>query len=428
MAFKWNVIEWLKDFGSSGDTKKASVKSITSDDIDSPTDMGVSAWLKLAIFDSAVKRVGSSLASCEYTFYEKGVEKKGEEYWRWNYEPNLFQNKETFFGLLAYHLFYNQEVLIVKKNGQYFIADSFQVTNSVFSPSKYYDIWVSNGNARELYSYNPVYEDDVFYIKLNGQNVNQIAELVTSSVGELARLITTGYKNAVGTKGILHIADSVSTSENYEEEVRNYVKNTFSPLYKNSDVVIPLFDGYSFEQLTNSGSKETATALGQNIPQLVSSYTDYISYITGVPKGLLSMDFTGNERTSLKLDDLLDLYINFTIRNLANQICNEINRKTAWTVNGIGKNGVLKGYYMEPNLNTVKLKDPLSAATDIDKLIACGAFSVNEVRGLVSYRKLDEEWADKHFMTKNYTVSSEVADGVSDEETIVIKEGGNENA
>jgi hypothetical protein len=140
------------------------------------------------------------------------------------------------------------------------------------------------------------------------------------------------------------------------------------------------------------------------------------------------MDFTGNERTSLKLDDLLDLYINFTIRNLANQLCNEINRKTAWTVNNIGKKGVLKGYYMEPNLNTVKLKDPLSAATNIDKLIACGAFSVNEARRLVSYRKLDEEWADKHFMTKNYTVSSEVADGVSDEETIVIKEGGNENA
>ncbi len=427
MAFTWNILDWIKDLGG-GNTKKASIKSITSE-LDSPSaDVGVEAWIKLAIFDSAVKRIASSLASCEYVIYEKNEPKKGEEYWRWNYEPNMHENKEQFFGKLVSQLYYNQEALIVKRNGQYFVADNFEVTDNVFSPSQYINISVSNGNAREVYNYNPISEDEVFHLRLIGKNVNQIAELVTSSVGELAKLITAGYKNATGTKGILKVESSVDSTDDYEERIKQYVKQTFEPLTKSSNVVVPLFEGFEFKELNNNGNKETATALGQNIPQLVSSYTDYISYITGVPKGLLSMDFTGNERTSTKIDDLLDLYINFTIRNLAYQLCSEINRKTAWTSNKIGKKGVLNGYYMEPNLTTVKLKDPLSAATNIDKLIACGAFSVNEVRGLVCYKKVDEEWADKHYMTKNYTVSTEVSNGNSAETIVVKEDGGNGNA
>ncbi len=429
MAFTWNIVEWIKDLGNSN-AKKASIKSLTTDEGDtSGSGVGVGAWLKLAIFDSAVRRISSSLSSCEFITFEKGEPKKGEEYWRWNYEPNIHQDKVQFFDKLVNNLYYNQEVLIVKKNGMYYIADQYDIQDDVFGPSQFFNIYVSNGNDRQLYSINPVTEDSVFYLKLGGKNVNQIAELVTSSINELATLIEKGYRKAAGTKGILKIDDSLSTNDGFEDEVKEYIKNTFSPYINNENAVVPLFDGFNYQEIMDTHSRETASALGENLPALIATYAKYISYITGVPKGILEMEFTGVGMSSVKASEVFDLYVNFTIRTLAQQICDEINRKTAWSTNGVGRKGVLKGYFIEPNLNTVKLRDALSAAPNADKLIASGALSVNEVRQLLNYKTIVEDWADKHYMTKNYSVSTEIAKGVNEEETIVVKEnGGTENA
>lgn len=425
MAFTWNILEWIKDLG--GNSKRASVKSITEEESSSSSSVGVENWIKLAIFDSAVKRIAASLAACEYITYEKEQPNKGEEYWRWNYEPNMHENKVQFFGKLVDKLYYDQEVLIVKKNGMYFIAESFDSIDGVFEPTKFFNIYVNNRTERQLFSVNPVNEDEVLYLKLSGKNVNQIAELVTSSVGALADLIEQGYRKAAGTKGIVKIGDSVTIKDGYEDEIREYLKKTFTPYMNSTSAVIPLFDGYDYQEMDNTHNRETASALGENLPNLISTYATYISYITGVPKGILEMQFTGVGMSSVKASEVFDLYVNFTIKGLADQLCDEINRKTRWTGSSVGRKGVIKGYYIEPNLNTVKLRDALSSAANADKLIASGALSVNEVRQLLSYKKLVEEWANKHYMTKNYTVSTKLAEEEPEEETIVVKENGGSN-
>lgn len=51
--------------------------------------------------------------------------------------------------------------------------------------------------------------------------------------------------------------------------------------------------------------------------------------------------------------------------------------------------------------------DLFSNATNVDKLIASGAFSVNEVRKAAGQTPIDKEWADKHMITKNYMTIEE---------------------
>ena len=42
-------------------------------------------------------------------------------------------------------------------------------------------------------------------------------------------------------------------------------------------------------------------------------------------------------------------------------------------------------------------------ATSIYKLISSGAFTINEIRDITGYSKIDEDFGNMHFITKNYS-------------------------
>ena len=44
----------------------------------------------------------------------------------------------------------------------------------------------------------------------------------------------------------------------------------------------------------------------------------------------------------------------------------------------------------------------------MDKLIASGVCSINEIRERFKLERLDEDWASKHFITKNYTTFTDL--------------------
>jgi hypothetical protein len=75
----------------------------------------------------------------------------------------------------------------------------------------------------------------------------------------------------------------------------------------------------------------------------------------------------------------------------------EINRKRS------GYSAFSQGTYVEIDTKAIKHIDLLSVSTAIDKLIASGAFCINDIRKLVGEQVIDEPWAWQHYITKNYT-------------------------
>jgi len=53
----------------------------------------------------------------------------------------------------------------------------------------------------------------------------------------------------------------------------------------------------------------------------------------------------------------------------------------------------------------------LSVSTAIDKLIASGAFCINDIRKLVGEPIIDEDFANQHWITKNYSTIEDVLNG-----------------
>ena len=60
------------------------------------------------------------------------------------------------------------------------------------------------------------------------------------------------------------------------------------------------------------------------------------------------------------------------------------------------------GAHCDVDTSQIKHRDLYDAADDIDKLIADGVTSVNDVLRDFSRDQIDEAWASEHLRTKNY--------------------------
>lgn len=87
---------------------------------------------------------------------------------------------------------------------------------------------------------------------------------------------------------------------------------------------------------------------------------------------------------------------------LAQMFMQEINRKR------IGKNGIQKGTKLQIDTMRVKHIDMFDIATSADKLISSGIYTVNMILRALGEIPIDEDWADQHFITKNYSTIQEI--------------------
>ena len=93
---------------------------------------GLEYGLRKAAFYGCVNVIANYLGNAEMRFFQAGKEKKGNEWYRWNYEPNRNQNASAFWHELVTRLYEDGEVLIIDEPyGEGFvIADSFEADDT----------------------------------------------------------------------------------------------------------------------------------------------------------------------------------------------------------------------------------------------------------------------------------------------------------
>lgn len=84
------------------------------------------------------------------------------------------------------------------------------------------------------------------------------------------------------------------------------------------------------------------------------------------------------------------------------------------------------GWAIEADTTCIKHIDIFDLASAIDKLIASGFLSIDEVRTKAGLRGLDEPWSTAHYMMLNYT-TAESAVANADETGEGNKIGGESN-
>ena len=221
-------------------------------------DAAAEVCLRELAFWTCIGKIANALTKCEFrTFYE-GREIFGDEYYTWNYEPNRNQNKAEFLSKAIEKLYRENELLIVESyDGQLLVADSFEATHNTLYGDTYRNVLVDDYQFSRTF-----HSADVLHWKLNNRNVNKIINGLYSSYSKLIDYSAQSYLKSRGSRGVLNISTMAQSEKLFEEKLKKLMNEYFKSFFNSSNAVLPLFEGYKYEDL---GSKTYSEGTSRDI-------------------------------------------------------------------------------------------------------------------------------------------------------------------
>ena len=343
-------------------------------------------------FWSCVNMIANSVSKCELKTFAAGKEIKGREYYLWNVSPNKNQNSTQFMHKLISQLYLYNECLVIEENDQLLIADSFQQTEYALIDNIFEGVTVGN------YTFGTKYRmSDVMYFKLSGKDMRKVINGIYESYGKLIAYGMKSYQKSRGSRGILNYAAIAQGDLKAKEAFDDLMNNRFKKFFTAENAVLPLPKGYEY---TDTGSKTYSNEGTRDIRAMFDDISDFTAKAIGIPPALAKGDIAG-------IKDAMVTYLTFCIDPLVDNIAEEINKKRN------GYSGFVQGNYLKIDTKSILHVDLLSVSTAIDKLIASGAFCINDIRKLVGEEIIDEPWAWQHFLTKNYSSIDDVLNALN---------------
>lgn len=329
--------------------------------------------------------IANALCNCEFKTYKENKPIKSNNYYLFNIEPNVNQNASEFRHKMIDKLIKENECLIIQLDNQLFVADSFEVEQKTLKNSVFYNVVIDDLEVKKRYS-----SKDVIYLKLNNESMKDFVDSLYTSYGKVIAKGISDYQKKNGVKGKFKIGSLFSqnfknTDGSFNQErMQEYVTNLFKTYFTEVNSVLPLQDGFDFSQVENSNIDVSVEEITKGIDNALS----YIASAFGLPEGF----FRGN---IVDVKEQRNDFLSFVVKPIAKLIEREFNRKV------YSKDEYIKGSYLKVDTNRIKQIDIFENAGSLDVLTRIG-FSHNDLMGLLEEPEKDEEWAKKHYITKNY--------------------------
>lgn len=388
--------EWLIEKLGGNTVKQVSVSDIITDQ--NVKDAIYEIYLRELAFWTCVNKIANAVSKCEFKTYRGSKEEKGREYYLWNYEPNQNQNATVFLTKLIGTLYRKNEALVVEINQRLYVADDYEKEVFALRDYQFSGVTFDNYTLSET-----LYMSDVLFFELNSKDVRKLINGMYNSYSKLITYASNAYKKSRGRKGILNISAMAEQSETFDEEFEELMTNHFKNFFNKENAVLPLFEGYDYVDISQN-SKTYSTESTRDIKALADDIFDFTARALSFPPSLAKGDVQDTEKAT---DELLT----FVIDPLVKMMQQEINRKRN------GYKGFVAGNYTKIDTLAVKHIDIFDIATPIDKLISSGAFTINDILEVLGKPKIQEAWADQHFMTKNYSIIQDLLNKIEGSET-----------
>jgi HK97 family phage portal protein len=195
------------------------------------------------------------------------------------------------------------------------------------------------------------------------------------------------YQRSRGTKGIFKYSTLPVAGTPQREAFDNLVNEKIGKWLQGDNAALPLGDGQDWKELDKKTYSSEST---RDIRAQIDDICDFTAKAVGIHPALLRGDVQS-------VNDALDYTLTFCIDPLVDLLQEEIVRKR------YGYEEFAKGNYLQIDTKSIKHVDLLSVSTAIDKLISSGVFCVNDIRELVGEPVIEEAWAWRFFITKNYS-------------------------
>ncbi len=333
--------------------------------------------------------IGNALSKCEFRTFRGGEITRGPEWYLWNMEPNQNQNSTAFLHQLVHQLIWDRDALVVESGGRLYVADAFCKTEYALYGHRFSQVQVGNFTFDRTFDM-----EDVLYFELSHCGARAVVDRLYQSYGKLIAYGMRGYQRSRGVKGVLTLDTTLAGDKQFTETYERIKNDGFRRFAEAENAVLPVYKGMGFEEL---GSKTYSADTTRDIRSMIDDVTDFTARAFGVPAPLLNGSVQDVASATSQL-------LTFCIDPIVDNLEEEINRKR------YGEQAFLRGDCLSISTNSIQHVDLLSVAPSVDKLLASGVCCVNDLRALTGQPLINEPWAWKHFMTKNYAaLEAEIA-------------------
>lgn len=337
--------------------------------------------------------IANAVGRCEFRTFRDGKEVREREHYLWNVEPNVNQNSTAFLHKLVAKLLVDNEVLVIgtrQREGYdtLVVADSYMTGGSY--PSKqneYTGVKVGDVSYEKTFR-----EREVLHLTLNHMNIKPVLD---GLYGSYVRLINAAMRRYVWDKGQhwkVHVNQLASGADDFTQKFSQMIEEQVKTFLDSDGAVLPEFEGYAY---TNEGGKAAV-----ELSDIQSQMKDIFAFTAKafqIPAVLVDGSIQGTE-------DAQGRFLTGCIDPICDQLQEEINRKR------YGYDRIQRGDYLRIDTSSIRHFDMFANAANVEKLVGSGVFSINEVLRAAGLPAISEDWADKHYLTKNIaTLGSEAS-------------------
>lgn len=334
---------------------------------------------KVAI-QTAIGYIASAVAQCEFRTFMNGKENIGQDYYLWNYAPNANQNAVQFVWDLVETLIYNGEALIIEERGQMFLADTFTKAENGIKERMFEGISVDGQTLRARRA------KDVIWMVFDNNDIRPLLSRLCNQYEALIQKASEGYAKTYSDKGILSIDSRNRGKFEDEQTKRDLLENRFKKFFSSDSAVLPLYNGYTYTPQTKNTRNVSEV---NDVKTLSDEIYNRVGQAFRVPPTLLRGDIGDVEASNKN-------FLRYAVKPICKLLEAEITRKL------YGYEELKKGNYLTIDTSRLEVSGVFAMAEKVDKLIACGMYSIDEVRKKMGEPEIGLPETQKHYITKNY--------------------------
>lgn len=377
---------------------------VTSNDISEFIDKH--EWNRLALYEfalhSGINIIANALSACEVRTFENWKEVRKDQYYKWNFEPNINTNAAQFKQKLVWSLIYKNECLVIQNGkGDFLIADSYEHDQYAIYQDVFRNVTVcadSGNGIYHPYTFNKTFRmEDVLFYRLSNRNIRALMDELIEDYSQLLKTAMQKFYKSGGERGVLDIDANASNSNygvkadgtprTFNDVYTELINKQFATYFKSPNAVLPLFKGFHYETKGGEASKKSTSEI-KDVTDITKEVYDRVGNALQIPPALLRGDVADVTAITKNL-------ITFAIDPIASVIETENNRK-------LYRKEVLTGTYQMVDTSTIMHMTAAELAAASDKMISCGGWNIDEIRKKAGDAPLNTPWSRKHFITKNY--------------------------
>lgn len=351
---------------------------------------GLELQFREAAFWGCVNLIANAVGKCEVREFRGGRQQRGPEWYLWNVQPNRNQSASAFWHKLVAKAYSEGEALIVKEpyGDGIVVADAFDIDDErpVYA---YKNIQVGKRKIERLT------EAEVLYIRPNWKNIEPLIRKMGDSFLKLMASSMQNHLFNAGQHWKVHVDQVLTADDEWRENFTKMMEKQIKPFLNSASAILPEMDGYTYTQVSGNSA---GAVKSDEIRNLIASIWAETSRAFLIPSALIA----GNQQDTTVANRQ---FLTDVIDPLARMIEQEANRKR------FTMQEYLAGDRLTVDTSAIVHFDVFSNASNVEKIIGSGLKSVNELRALIGDSPIDEEWADRHFMTKNIGTTTEAEGG-----------------